>query len=99
MKSYEVVRPWYGVKVGQVVELDDELHPALKSNVRLMPQQAGQEVAPEKAPDEMDNKQRKAIISDRLDELGIEHKGNLGVDKLAALLPDGEMENLFPEDE
>ena len=35
MAKYEVVRPWFGVKIGDVVELKD-LHPALRSNVRLM---------------------------------------------------------------
>jgi hypothetical protein len=43
MAKYEVVRPWFGVKVGQVVELK-ELHPALKSNVRLMNGEAGGEL-------------------------------------------------------
>ncbi|YCF39279.1 glycoprotein [Pseudomonas aeruginosa] len=31
--KYEVVRPWHGVAAGDVVEIDD-LHPALKANVR-----------------------------------------------------------------
>ncbi|AZV93585.1 glycoprotein [Pseudomonas sp. S 311-6] len=33
MAKYEVIRPWHGVKAGQIVELA-KLHPALKSNVR-----------------------------------------------------------------
>ena len=45
MAKYEVVRPWFGVKVGDVVELKD-LHPALKSNVRLMKGEAGCELKP-----------------------------------------------------
>ncbi|KJP72575.1 hypothetical protein SR76_11530 [Enterobacter hormaechei subsp. steigerwaltii] len=45
MAKYEVVRPWFGVKVGDVVELK-ELHPALKSNVRLMKGEAGGELKP-----------------------------------------------------
>ena len=45
MAKYEVVRAWFGVKVGQVVELK-ELHPALKSNVRLMNGEAGGELTP-----------------------------------------------------
>jgi hypothetical protein len=45
MAKYEVVRPWFGVKVGEVVELK-ELHPALKSNVRLMNGEAGGELNP-----------------------------------------------------
>lgn len=31
--KYEVIRPWHGVKAGQVVNLP-KLHPALKANVR-----------------------------------------------------------------
>ncbi|EAS2197388.1 glycoprotein [Salmonella enterica] len=45
MAKYEVVRPWFGVKVGDVVELK-ELHPALKSNVRLMRGEAGGDLTP-----------------------------------------------------
>lgn len=45
MAKYEVVRPWFGVNVGDVVELD-KLHPALKSNVRLMRGESGGELTP-----------------------------------------------------
>lgn len=45
MAKYEVVRPWFGVKVGDVVDFK-ELHPALKSNVRLMKGEAGGELKP-----------------------------------------------------
>lgn len=31
--KYEVIKPWHGVKLGDVVELK-ELHPSLKANVR-----------------------------------------------------------------
>lgn len=31
--KYEVIKPWFGVKLGDVVELK-ELHPSLKANVR-----------------------------------------------------------------
>ncbi|OOC78537.1 hypothetical protein BWP06_25055, partial [Enterobacter cloacae] len=41
-------------------------------------------------------KSRKEIIQDRLTELGIEFKGTLGAEKLSELLPDGELEKLFP---
>ena len=33
--KYEVIRPWHGVRVGQIVNLD-RLHPALKANVRAL---------------------------------------------------------------
>ncbi|HEB9106159.1 TPA: hypothetical protein R1B15_004963 [Klebsiella aerogenes] len=95
MAKYEVVRPWFGVKLGQVVEMN-ELHPALKSNVRLMCGEAGGELNPATPEGGTDNKSRKEIIQSRLTELGIEFKGNLGAEKLGELLPEGELEKLFP---
>ncbi len=32
MAKYQVIRPWHGVKMGQVVNLD-KVHPALRANV------------------------------------------------------------------
>lgn len=95
MAKYEVVRAWFGVKVGQVVELK-ELHPALKSNVRLMNGEAGGELNPATPDAGTGEKSRKEIIQNRLTELGIEFKGTLGAEKLSELLPDGELEKLFP---
>ncbi|MCK7424253.1 hypothetical protein [Enterobacter bugandensis] len=95
MAKYEVVRAWFGVKVGQVVELK-ELHPALKSNVRLMNGEAGGELTPSTPGAGTGEKSRKEVIQARLTELGIEFKGNLGAEKLSELLPDGELEKLFP---
>lgn len=95
MAKYEVVRAWFGVKVGQVVELK-ELHPALKSNVRMMKGEAGGELKPATPDSGTGEKSRKEVIQTRLTELGIEFKGNLGAEKLSELLPDGELEKLFP---
>lgn len=95
MAKYEVVRPWNGVALGQVVELEN-LHPALKSNVHLMRGEAGGELSPATPEAGTDTKSRKEIIQARLTELGIEFKGNLGAEKLGELLPDGELEKLFP---
>lgn len=92
MAKYEVVRPWFGVKVGDVVELK-ELHPALKSHVIKLSDAALTPATPEAGTDV---KSRKEIIAARLTELGIEFKGNLGAEKLGELLPDGELEKLFP---
>ncbi|EIY5073798.1 hypothetical protein ML029_001752 [Klebsiella quasipneumoniae] len=92
MVKYEVVRPWNGVALGQVVELEN-LHPALKSNVRLMRGEAGGELSPATPEAGTDTKSRKEIIQARLTELGIEFKGNLGAEKLGELLPDGELES------
>lgn len=97
MAKYEVVRPWYGVKVGDVVEVE-ELHPALKSNLRLMKGEAAGTLTPATPSAGSDAKPRKEAVIARLDELGIEHKGNLGIEKLSELLPDGELQKLFPEE-
>lgn len=74
MAKYEVVRPWFGVKVGDVVDFK-ELHPALKSNVRLMKGEAGGELKPATPDAGTGEKSRKEIIQDRLTQLGIEFKG------------------------
>lgn len=97
MSKYEVVKPWHGVTLGQTVEMK-EVHPALKSHVRLMRGDAGAELAPATPNGSTEKQARKEAIAARLDELGIEHKGNLGVDKLSELLPDGELEKLFPDE-
>lgn len=97
MAKYEVVRPWHGVKIGDVVEME-ELHQALKSNLRLMNGEAGGTLTPATPAAGSDAKYRKEAIIARLDELGIEHKSNLGIEKLSELLPDGELQKLFPEE-
>lgn len=97
MAKYEVVRPWNGVKQGDVIELKN-LHPALASNVRLMTGEAGGELKPATPDSSNAAKERKAKIQERLTDLGVEFKGNLGADKLAELLPEGELEKLFPEE-
>ena len=95
MAKYEVMRPWFGVKAGDVVVLEN-LHPALKSNVRLMNGEAGGELSPATPGAGAGEKSRKEIIQQRLTELGIEFKGTLGAEKLSELLPEGELEKLFP---
>ena len=93
MAKYEVIRPWHGVTIGDVVEFEN-LHPALKPNVRLMRGAAAGELTV--ASPGADTKSRKEVIASRLKELDIEFKGNLGADKLAELLPKGELDKLFP---
>lgn len=98
MPKYEVVRGWYGVKVGDVVEME-KVHPSLESHLRLMRGEAGGALTPATpgaGNDGTGGKSRKEIIADRLRELGIEFKGNLGAEKLSELLPEGELEALFP---
>lgn len=97
-EKYEVVKAWHGVSVGDVVVLEG-VHPALKPHVRRVSGAMLAELVPATPEATTDNKARKAIITARLDELGIEYKGSLGADRLAELLPDGEMEKLFPTTE
>lgn len=94
MAKYEVIRPWHGVKLGDVVEIE-ELHTALQSNVRPLKGEAA-ELKPATPSAGTENKSRKEIIAGRLTDLGIDFKGNLGAEKLSELLPDGELEKLFP---
>ncbi|MEL7694950.1 MULTISPECIES: hypothetical protein [Pantoea] len=93
--KYEVIRPWHGVTKGDVVQLET-LHPSLKSHVRKLSDKASADLVPATPSATSDKQARKDAITKRLDELGIEYKGNLGADKLAELLPDGELEKLFP---
>lgn len=92
MAKYQVTRAWHGVVVGDVVELE-EVHPSLKSHVMKIPDGVLTPATPEAGTDA---KSRKDIIATRLSELGIEFKGNLGAEKLGELLPDGELDKLFP---
>ncbi|WP_313382813.1 hypothetical protein [Pantoea sp.] len=94
-EKYEVIKPWHGVAKGDVVQLD-KVHPALKSHVRKLSDKASAELVPATPAATTEKQARKEAITKRLDELGIEYKGNLGADKLAELLPEGELEKLFP---
>lgn len=102
--KYEVIRPWFGVKLGDVVELK-QLHPALKANVRPLKGHAamidatdseGVKLIP--ATPTAQSGDRKGIIAKRLKELDIEFNGRLGADKLAELMPDDELKALFPDE-
>lgn len=94
-EKYEVIKPWHGVVAGDVVQLE-KVHPSLKSHVRKLSDKASAELVPATPDAGTDKQARKAAIAARLTELGIEYKGNLGAEKLAELLPDGELEKLFP---
>ncbi len=92
-EKYEVIKPWHGVAVGDVVQLE-KVHPSLKSHVRKLSDKASAELTPATPT----GTSRKEAIAARLTELGIEFKGTLGADRLAELLPDGELEKLFPSE-
>lgn len=94
-EKYEVVKPWHGVALGDVVELG-KVHPSLKPHVRKLSDKAAAELVPATPVAGTDNKARKEAVIARLDALGIEHKGNLGLERLTELLPEGEFEKLFP---
>lgn len=93
MAKYEVVRPWHGVSAGDIVDLK-EVHPSLKSHVRLM-KGAVAELVPA-TPTQTKETDRKSVIVARLKELEIKFDGRKGADDLSVLLPEGELENLFP---
>ena len=95
MPKYEVVRGWHGVKVGDVLVLEN-VHPSLESHLRLMQGEAAGELKPATPDAGTETASRKEVIAARLTELGIEFKGNLGAEKLSLLLPEGELEKLFP---
>lgn len=86
MPKYEVTRAWHGVSVGDVVELE-QLHPALKSNVRLIRGEAAGVLDPATPAAATLNK---GEVAKRLKELRIEFDGRKGAEELAALLPDGD---------
>ncbi len=91
MAKYEVVRPWFGVKVGDVVELKD-LHPALKSNVRLMKGEAGGELKPATPDAGTSENLAKRLFRTALLSWELSSKAP-GAEKLSELLPDGELES------
>ena len=95
--KYQVIRPWHGVKIGDVVEFE-KLHPSLKSHVIKLSVSSAGYFSPASSDAGTDAKTRKEAIIKRLEELGIEHKGNLGVERLSELLPEGELQKLFPDE-
>ena len=89
MAKYEVIRPWHGVQVGQIVNLD-KLHPALKSNVRPLRGEVAELVPATPNASTGSKVPTKGEIAKRLKELEIKFDGRLGAEELAALLPDGD---------
>lgn len=94
-RKYKVIRPWVGVKAGQVVQME-KLHPSLKANVIPLDDDPTLEPATPAAGTGNAGNDRKSVIVARLKELNIEFDGRKGAEDLAALLPNGEMEKLFP---
>lgn len=90
MPKYEVVKPWHGVKAGDVVVLDT-VHPALKANVRPLRGEAAELVpaTPAGANGGVSDIDKGAIVK-RLKELEIKFDGRKSPEELAALLPDGD---------
>lgn len=87
--KYEVIRPWHGVKAGDVVTFK-KLHPALRANVRPLHGQAAELVPATPYTLTGDKKPAKADITKRLKELDIEFDGRKSAEELAELLPDGD---------
>lgn len=97
-EKYEVIKPWHGVAAGDVVQLE-KVHPSLKSHVCKISEKASAQLIPATPDGSSDKQVRKEKIAARLTELGVDFKGTLGADKLAELLPEGELEKLFPSAE
>lgn len=87
--KYEVIRPWYGVSKGDVVDLK-HLHPALKANVRPLHGEAAKLDPATPSAAVKSKLPAKGQIAKRLKELGIEFDGRKNADELAVLLPDGD---------
>ncbi|MGT5975017.1 glycoprotein [Escherichia coli] len=45
MAKYEVIKPWHGVKSGEIVDIET-LHPSLKPHVRMIQGEVGGELSP-----------------------------------------------------
>lgn len=86
--KYEVIRPWFGVTMGQIVSFP-KLHPALKPNVRPLRGEAA-ELVPATPRSDSGKQPGKSEIAKRLKELGVEFDGRQSADELAKLLPDGD---------
>lgn len=66
----------------------EKLHPSLVAHVTEAPEEKEKPELEVGKP--LNAAEKKAIIGKRLDELGVPYASNLGVDKMIALLPDGE---------
>jgi hypothetical protein len=86
MPKYEVMKPWHGVKVGDIIETDS-LHPALASHVREVTRGV---LTPATPAATSTAEEIKAAVEKRLTELGIKFDKRLGLDKLRESLPDGD---------
>lgn len=86
MARFEVIRPWYGVKLGEVVEIG-ELHPALAANVRRVSEA---KLTPSVEQPGEKKAASKAEIVARLKDLGVDFDGRASADVLAGLLPEGD---------
>lgn len=88
MPKYEVIRPWFGKKKGDIVTLA-KVHPALASNVRLLQGEVGEAadlVAGDDAPVDIDLTDKDAVMAE-LKRLRIQFDARKSVETLAELLP------------
>lgn len=82
--KYEIIRPWHGVKKGQVLEIA-KLTPSLAPRVRALSEEAAAVLTTAVAPsDAQPNKQE--VIA-QLKEHGIQFDGRKSAEELAQLLP------------
>lgn len=86
-QKYEVIRPWFGVKAGDVVEIDpDKMNRAFAANVRALRGQVAAAVnGKTDEPVDVDLTDKRAVIA-ALKARGIAHDGRSTVEELAELL-------------
>lgn len=80
--KYEVIRPWFGVSLGDTVELE-KVHPSLKSHVRAIKGEAKLEVATPNggSKPKTEEEQQEELIA-QLKELGVQADKRSSVEKL-----------------
>lgn len=106
--KYTVVRPWFGVAAGTVIERDN-LHPSLKAHVTPFLEAKNEAVLEVATPGaksggkklaetqkDSDEGKRKGLIAKALKDAGIKFDGRLSADELGQLLPEGKLAELFP---
>lgn len=89
MAKYQVIRAWYGKKVGDIVEIKGKPHRALASHVRPLSGQmaeAAELVTGDTQPStDIDLTDKDAVMAE-LKARGIKYDGRKSVDELAELL-------------
>lgn len=82
MPTFEVIRAWHGVVMGEVFD-SESVHPALASHVREAPGRSAAKLVVATPADEIASKND--VVSE-LKRRGIQYDGRKSVEELSALL-------------